>query len=81
LRHTNPFINIEYTIPESKIEEAIDTISRVFKEAREKNLYNRNLFWVIRPVGSDDRGFLSITRNDEKQPYYCIDIPYQNSVN
>lgn len=66
-------------MPQSKIEEAIIALRTIFFEAKAKKIYNRTLFVVIRPVGSDERGFLSITRNDSKEPYYCIDIPYQNN--
>lgn len=62
---------------QSKIEEAIEIITNIFNEAKKKKIYNRDLAWVIRGVGSDDRGFLSITRDDNKDEiYYCIDIPY-----
>ena len=39
---------MEYAIPESKIDQAIDIITEEFKTAREKNLYKRDLALIIR---------------------------------
>jgi L-gulonolactone oxidase len=72
--HTKPFTNMEYAVPESKVEQAVEFIMDTFKKAK----IERNLFWVIRPVGADERGFLSSTRRDDMTPTYYIDIPYQN---
>jgi len=47
-RHTLPFINMEYAVPESEIEKAIDIVTDEFKIAREKNLYKRDMCWAIR---------------------------------
>jgi len=72
--HTKPFTNMEYAVPEAKIEEAVDFVQAAFKKSK----IERNLFWVIRPVGADERGFLSATRRDDGSPAFYIDIPYQN---
>jgi len=75
IHHTKPFVNMEYAVPENKIQEAIDFVTKTFKDNQK---YSRKLVWFIRPVGADDRGFLSATRRDEGTPSYYIDIPYQN---
>jgi len=75
--HTKPFVNMEYAIPENKIEQAIDWVNKVFGENPK---YFRTLFWIIRPVGADDRGYLSATRRDDGTPTYYVDIPYQNKA-
>jgi FAD/FMN-containing dehydrogenase len=73
-QHTKPFTNMEYALPENKIEEAVEFVQKKFSTGERE----RNLFWVIRPVGADERGFLSATRRDCGTPAFYIDIPYQN---
>jgi len=73
--HSTPFVNMEYAIPEAKIEEAFDFINDTLKSNPK---YNRNLFWLVRPVGADDRGYLSATRRDDGTPTYYVDVGYQD---
>ena len=70
---------MEYVVPETKVEEALHIVIKIFKEAKESKKYDRNILFIIRAVGADKRGYLSITRNDKKENYYCFDIPYQNN--
>jgi len=80
LHHTRPFVNMEYSLPEEKLEEAIDTIHRLFKDQEKTTGEKRDLLFCIRPVGADVRGYLSSTRRDNGSPSYYIDIPYQSSA-
>mmetsp|Transcript_36100 Transcript_36100/g.32487 ORF Transcript_36100/g.32487 Transcript_36100/m.32487 type:complete len:177 (-) Transcript_36100:345-875(-) len=70
--HKKSFTNMEYAIPESKIEEAVAFLIKKLDESKVK----RNVFWLIRPVGADERGYLSMTRTEDRSPTYFIDLPY-----
>jgi len=70
IRHSKSFINMEYAVSEEKLEEALKFVLQF--RAKYMPWYSI----VVRPVGSDTRGFLSATRNDEGKPYYFLDITY-----
>ena len=60
--HGPRFTNMEYAIPLDRIHEVIDAIFALDKSYREAGKYSRCLPLILRPVGTDSDGYMSMTR-------------------
>mmetsp|Transcript_73478 Transcript_73478/g.159070 ORF Transcript_73478/g.159070 Transcript_73478/m.159070 type:complete len:96 (+) Transcript_73478:1082-1369(+) len=69
-------INMEYSVNEDQILDAIADVIEVMNTFRETSGLVRKKPIIVRPVGKDRMGYLSPTLN---RMTYFIDIPYDKS--